>query len=141
MKEVIKTHSEEETIRAGEVFATRLQQGDIVLLNGDLGAGKTHFAKGVARHYGVDSGEVQSPTFSLVHEYHGSIPLYHLDCYRLKKSEEAVDFGIEEYLFGDGISMIEWPERIASILPESSWVVEIRHLDENLREISIFKQD
>ncbi len=131
----------EETLEAGERLAAGLQAGDVVLLKGDLGAGKTHFVKGVARYFGIPEEEVQSPTFSIIHEYPGKIPLYHVDAYRLNRPEEALEFGIEEYLYGDGICLIEWPERIEALLPESSRVVEITHIDEKKRQISIHTQD
>ncbi len=117
-----------------------LSPGDIVQLKGDLGAGKTHFVKGVARFFGVPEHEVQSPTFAIIHEHPGTTPLYHVDAYRLNRPEEALEFGIEEYLYGDGICLIEWPEKIASLLPETCWVVQISHADENRRQISIQQQ-
>jgi tRNA threonylcarbamoyladenosine biosynthesis protein TsaE len=137
----VVTSSSEETLLEGERLAAGLQAGDIVLLKGDLGAGKTHFVKGVARYFGIPVGEVQSPTFSIIHEYPGQIPLYHIDAYRLNRPEEALEFGIEEYLYGDGICLIEWPEKIATLLPENSRVVEIAHIDENKRQITIHMQD
>ncbi len=133
----ITSNSVSETMHAAEEFAAQLRQGDTVLLKGDLGAGKTHFVKGVARFFDIPEDEVQSPTFSLIHEYPGTIPVYHLDCYRLQHPGQAVEIGLEEYLYGDGICLIEWPERIESHLPDSSWDVEIRHGGENQRKIII----
>ncbi len=140
IKKVI-TATVAETMHAGEQFGSILNPGDVVLLKGDLGAGKTHFVKGVARSFQISEDEVQSPTFSLIHEYPGKIPLYHIDVYRLQRSGEALEFGLEEYLYGDGICLIEWPERIASLLPKSCWLVEITHVDEKHRQISIHQQD
>lgn len=140
VREII-TRSADETIAAGRRYAENLRSGDIVLLKGDLGAGKTHFVKGVSGYFGVSSDEVQSPTFSLIHEYPGTIPIYHLDCYRLKKPEEALEFGLEEYLYGDGITVIEWPEIIASLLPQHCRTVEFKHVDENKREIFVHQLD
>ncbi len=137
----ITTSSIGETLLAGEQLGSLLASGDVVLLKGDLGAGKTHFVKGVARFFQIPVDEVQSPTFSLIHEYSGKVTLYHLDAYRLQRPEEALEFGLEEYLYGDGICLIEWPERIASLLPQSCWVVEITHVDKNRRQISIHQQD
>ncbi|MEX0680153.1 MAG: tRNA (adenosine(37)-N6)-threonylcarbamoyltransferase complex ATPase subunit type 1 TsaE [Balneolales bacterium] len=136
----IRSVSEQETLRIAEKFAVCLKPGDVVLLKGDLGAGKTHFIKGVACYFGILPEEVLSPTFSLIHEYQGKVPIYHLDCYRLLQSHQALEMGIEEYLYGDGISLIEWPEKIASMLPENYWVVELKHIDEQIREISIYLQ-
>ncbi|MFO8029890.1 MAG: tRNA (adenosine(37)-N6)-threonylcarbamoyltransferase complex ATPase subunit type 1 TsaE [Cyclonatronaceae bacterium] len=136
----ILSTSIEDTLRAGEGLGAMLSPGDIVQLKGDLGAGKTHFVKGVARFFGVPEHEVQSPTFAIIHEHPGTTPLYHVDAYRLNRPEEALEFGIEEYLYGDGICLIEWPEKIASLLPETCWVVQISHADENRRQISIQQQ-
>ncbi len=143
MKSISKvvTTSIEETLRAGEQFAAGLNPGDIVQLRGDLGAGKTHFVKGVARFFHIPEEEVQSPTFSIIHEYQGRIPLYHVDAYRLNRPEEALEFGLEEYLYGDGICLIEWPEKIASLLPDTCRVVEIAHIDQDKRQITIHLQD
>ncbi|MDG5766865.1 tRNA (adenosine(37)-N6)-threonylcarbamoyltransferase complex ATPase subunit type 1 TsaE [Balneolales bacterium ANBcel1] len=134
-----KSESVGETTAAGQRLAEKLAPGDTVLLKGDLGAGKTHFVKGVARYFGVPEDEVQSPTFALVHEYPGSVPLYHLDCYRLNDADQAGQIGLDEYLYGDGICLIEWPEKIDSRLPDQYWVVEIRHINENTRDISIHR--
>ena len=131
------TSSIEETLRAGEEFAAGLKPGDVVQLKGELGAGKTHFVKGVARFFRIPEEEVQSPTFSIVHEYSGRIMLYHIDAYRLNRPEEALEFGIEEYLYGDGICLIEWPEKIAALLPDTCRVVEIAHIDQDKRQIMI----
>ncbi len=129
-------------MQTGEQLASFLNKGDIVLLKGDLGTGKTHFIKGIARFFDIPGEEVQSPTFSLIHEYPGRIPLYHLDCYRLQSLEEANNLGIQEYLFGDGICLIEWPEKIIPLLTERYlteryWTVELKHIKENERYISI----
>lgn len=135
------TSSIEETLRAGEQFAAGLKPGDIVQLRGELGAGKTHFVKGVARFFRIPEDEVQSPTFSIVHEYSGQVTIYHVDAYRLNRPEEALEFGLEEYLYGDGICLIEWPEKIASLLPDNCRVVEIAHIDQNKRQIMIHRLD
>lgn len=124
MKRVEITHSEEETLRLGKDFAGTLNPGEVVCLKGALGAGKTRFVKGMATAFGINPDDVRSPTFSLIHEYEGSLPLYHFDCYRLKSPEEAVEIGAEEYFYGEGISVIEWPEKIHSLLPPTArWIV------------------
>lgn len=133
----VTTSTVGETVRTGEEFAGYLEQGDIVLLKGELGAGKTHFVKGVARFFGVSENDVQSPTFSLIHEYPGSPPLYHLDCYRLNRPEEALGIGLEEYLYGEGISLIEWPEKVVPLLSGNYWTVEISHKKGQKRHITI----
>lgn len=134
------TSSSLETIRVGRAFASSLKKGDVVLLIGELGSGKTHFVKGVALGMGISEEEVMSPTFSLVHEYQGKLPIYHLDCYRLKNGSEAEEIGLEEYLYGEGVCLIEWPGVIQELLPPQCHSVEIKHIDEKKREISIQKK-
>ncbi len=134
------TTSEMRTILAGERFAARLQPGDIVLLKGELGSGKTHFVKGIARFFDIAPEEVQSPTFSLIHEYVGSVRLYHIDCYRLNKPEDAYEIGLEDYIYSDGISLIEWPEKVEPLLPDNCQIVEISHISKEQRKIIIHHQ-
>ncbi len=135
----VETNSVEETIALGEAFAGRLSAGDIVLLSGDLGAGKTHFVKGVARGMGIDESHVNSPTFTLIHEYTGgTLPVYHVDAYRLKSAQEAVEIGIEDYLFGEGVCLIEWPERLEGLLPEGCIHVNIVSTGTEKRRFSYF---
>lgn len=134
---IMLSSSIEETILFGKQFAERLQPGDVVCLDGDLGAGKTHFVKGIASYFGVDPIEVNSPTFTLINEYHGSSSLYHFDCYRIKNEHEALEIGTEDYLYGDGISVVEWPEKIRNLLPPESVWVYISHKGEHEREILI----
>ncbi len=131
------SNSVEETLEIAKKFAEKLKPGDIVLLEGDLGAGKTHFTKGIAAYFGVKGQEVNSPTFTLINEYRGGLPIYHFDCYRLKNEEEALEFGAEEYLYGDGISIVEWPEKIKGLLPEDAIKIQIEHAGQNSRIIRI----
>lgn len=126
------SHSVAQSQKAGANLAHLLQPGDIVLLEGDLGAGKTTLTKGIAQGLGV-KGYVNSPTFTLVNEYNGRLPVYHLDCYRLESGREALDFGIEEYLYGDGVTIIEWPERISEILPPDFMRIRLSYLSESKR--------
>jgi len=133
----VLSSSIEETILFGKQFAEQLQPGDVVCLVGDLGAGKTHFVKGLASFFGVDPSEVNSPTFTLINEYQGSSTVYHFDCYRIKNDQEAMEIGAEEYLYGDGISVIEWPKKIRNLLPPESVWVTITHKGEGEREILI----
>ncbi|MES2307273.1 MAG: tRNA (adenosine(37)-N6)-threonylcarbamoyltransferase complex ATPase subunit type 1 TsaE [Verrucomicrobiota bacterium] len=128
--------SVEETIQKGsEVIAPRLQPGAVLALTGDLGAGKTHFVKGIAFGLGY-SGEVTSPTFTLLHEYAGGrLSLYHLDLYRIEGAQEAIRFGIEDYLPSDGVTIIEWPERVETILPATTEWWRIRILEDQSRQI------
>ncbi len=139
------THSAEETLSLGEDFARReLQQGAVVLLIGELGAGKTQFAKGVAKAFGLDDYDISSPTYSLVNEYEIRFTdgtngyLFHLDCYRFEKPEELLELGVEEYLYPkNAITLIEWSERIAEYLPEHTFRVIIEELTPESRKISI----
>jgi len=127
--------SVDETIAQGKEFAKELSPGDVVCLNGDLGAGKTHFVKGIASFFGVKEELVTSPTFTLINEYQGSIPIYHFDCYRLESDQEALEIGAEEYLFGDGVSIVEWPEKIRNLIPKNAVWITIKHCGDTEREI------
>src|SRR5438876_7506419 len=109
------TGSDEETRAVGEALGRRLGPGDVVCLEGPLGAGKTTLAQGLARGLGV-ADVVNSPTFTLVQEYEGRRPVFHLDVYRLSGPEEAADLAIPEMIAAGGVLLIEWPERIASLL-------------------------
>jgi len=129
----------EETIRWGsEQMAPRLSAGMILALTGDLGAGKTHLVKGIARGLGYQ-GEVTSPTFTLLHEYLGGrLTLYHLDLYRIQGAQEAIRFGVEDYLpAAEGVTIVEWPERIQSLLPSGTVWWEIQILEDQSRQIKI----
>jgi len=132
--QTIVTRSEEETSEAGDRFAARMRPGDVVLLHGDLGAGKTAFVRGLARGLGAPPDEVSSPTFTLVQEYRGRLTLYHVDLYRLKPIEVA-DLGLDELTDG-AVVAIEWAERWSDA-PPGAWVVQILSEGENQRRISI----
>ncbi|RNC83182.1 MAG: tRNA (adenosine(37)-N6)-threonylcarbamoyltransferase complex ATPase subunit type 1 TsaE [Balneola sp.] len=127
--------SVQDTIQHGVQLAKELKRGDVVCLTGDLGAGKTHFTKGIASYFGVDESKVQSPTFTLINEYDGELPIFHFDCYRLKNIQEALEIGAEDYFYGDGISIVEWPEKIKNLLPEHSVWITIKHKSDSTREI------
>ncbi len=131
------SHSVAETKRIAREFAKTLEEGAVVCLEGGLGAGKTHFVKGMAAAFDIDENMVHSPTFTLIHEYTGTIPLYHFDCYRLESVEEALEIGAEEYFYGEGVSVIEWPERIREIIPEQSIWITIESLGNSKRKIVI----
>jgi tRNA threonylcarbamoyladenosine biosynthesis protein TsaE len=150
------SRSEEETVLLGEEFGKRyLLEGAVVTVSGELGAGKTHFIKGVAGSLGIDEREITSPTFTLVNEYEivdgraGSTgpsassgqalrALYHLDCYRFEKAEDLLALGVEDYLYPKhAATIIEWPERIAALIPRSAIGVEIRVISEFERSIFI----
>ncbi len=141
-KEII-SRSAEETISLGEQFAKEfLGPGLLTVLRGELGAGKTQFAKGIARFFGLDENEIASPTYSLVNEYEissGNIErLFHLDCYRFEKPEELIELGIEEYLYPkNAVTVIEWPERIEYYLPEKRIEVIFEVMSPDERRIFI----
>lgn len=129
------SHSPEQTERLGARLGRLLASGDVIALSGELGAGKTHFVKGLAR--GLDiTDEVRSPTFILANEYRGGrLPLFHVDAYRVASAAEALGFGLEDYLDGEGVTAIEWAERIRPVLPPAHLWIEFRHLTETKRKI------
>jgi tRNA threonylcarbamoyladenosine biosynthesis protein TsaE len=132
------THSEAETEAAGREFAATLAAGAIVLLSGDLGAGKTAFVRGLAEGLGVDPHDVTSPTFTLVQEYRsGRLPLFHVDLYRLKPIE-VDDLGLDEITLAGGVTAIEWPDRLPRPF-EGAVSVTIEHGDGDGRSIAIYK--
>lgn len=135
----VDSTSEEETFAVGRRFAQNLKKGDVVALQGELGTGKTHLVKGIAEEFGVDKARVQSPTFALINEYLGDIPIYHFDCYRMESVREAIEIGAEEYFYGDGVCIIEWPERIASILPPETIWIKLESTGKNTRQFNIKK--
>lgn len=136
MTATVCTCNEAETIALGQKLGAILAPGDVIALTGDLGAGKTTLTKGIAVGAGVQS-EVSSPTFTLIHEHKGRIPFYHVDLYRLESEDLIPDIGIEEYLYGDGVTIIEWSERMASMLPESALLVRLSATGDAEREIEI----
>jgi len=125
MKEII-TDSPEMTVALGEKIAKILKKGDLLALNGDLGAGKTMFVKGIAKGLGYpDSMHVNSPTFVIMKEYRCEVPLYHFDVYRLSGEEFADTVEYKTYFYGKGITVVEWAERISDILPDEYLEVKI----------------
>ena len=132
----ITTHSEEETAEAARELAATLSAGDVVLLYGDLGAGKTAFVRGLAEGLGVARDEVSSPTFTLVHEYRGGrLRLFHADLYRLGTTD-AEDLGLDELGVRDGVLAIEWPDRLGHTF-RGAIEVEIAIVDETSRRITV----
>ncbi|RDW18822.1 tRNA (adenosine(37)-N6)-threonylcarbamoyltransferase complex ATPase subunit type 1 TsaE [Oceanobacillus chungangensis] len=131
-KHQVKTETVEETTAIGQKLASLLQTGDVITLEGDLGAGKTTFTKGLAKGLGVER-TVSSPTFTIIKEYEGRLPFYHIDAYRLEHSEE--DIGLEEYIHGNGVTVIEWAQFIEEFLPEERINIRINYINENKREL------
>jgi tRNA threonylcarbamoyladenosine biosynthesis protein TsaE len=125
------TDDPEATTAVGAALAPFLRPGDVVSLTGDLGAGKTTFVRGAARGLGVEEA-VLSPTFTLVREYRGSYPVYHLDVYRLDRVQDVIDLGFEEILDQGGVVFIEWGDAVDALLPETNLQVELTMADEDV---------
>jgi tRNA threonylcarbamoyladenosine biosynthesis protein TsaE len=135
---VFLTKSVLETIRIGKWVGGQLSVGDVVALFGDLGAGKTHFVKGLAAGVaGVKPDYVSSPSYTLINEYEGKTPFYHIDLYRLISETEAEELGIEEYLHGKGVTAIEWADKILSLLPRELLDIRIQYTGERTRSIEL----
>ena len=135
-----ESRSEDETHRIAAAWAASLQPGAVVLLSGDLGAGKTAFVRGLAQGLGIDPANVTSPTFTLVHEYRGGrLPLVHVDLYRLEQAD-LDDLGMDSDLADQGVLAIEWSERLVR-LPSGAAAVEIVATGESLRTIAIVPRD
>ena len=130
------THSAEETILLGNKIGQKLKPGDIIAMQGTLAAGKTTITKGIAQSLGIDD-TITSPTFCLISEYYGKMPLYHMDVYRLDSIEDFVNLGTDDMLYGDGVSIIEWSEKIMSELPKRTIVLKITPQEDNSRLIEI----
>lgn len=120
----------------GERLGRKLRPGSVVALTGTLGAGKTTLVKGMARALDIDE-EITSPTFTLVSEYRGSLPLYHMDLYRIDSAEEFELIGPEEMLYGDGVSVVEWSEKADTVLPPDAVRITIRIMKDGSRELEV----
>ena len=134
------TSSAQETTALGEKIGTYLKAGDVIAMSGTLAAGKTTITKGIAKALGIEDN-VTSPTFCLISEYQGKIPLYHMDVYRLEGSEDFIDMGAEELLYGNGVCIIEWSEKIKDILPKKTIYLDIKTNADSTREINITNWD
>lgn len=138
MKQTFKTHSPAETQTLGEQLGKTLKTGDVIALIGDLGTGKTCLTQGIARGIGIAPDEVvSSPSYILINEYNGTIPIYHIDLYRLETAAEIAELGLTEYMDSDGICIIEWAERMEHALPEDHMRIDIRWEDENIRHFTV----
>jgi tRNA threonylcarbamoyladenosine biosynthesis protein TsaE len=135
-RRTLRSHAPAETQAIGECLGARLQPGAVVACTGELGAGKTCFLQGLARGLGV-TGPVTSPTFVLVNQYRGRLPVYHLDAYRTGSLTELVDLGLEEMLHGDGVTVIEWADKVLPLLPAWTIRVHLSGLGDEPREITI----
>jgi tRNA threonylcarbamoyladenosine biosynthesis protein TsaE len=133
---VVLTNNEKETMLYGRKLAAQLQEKDVVFIFGDLGAGKTCLVKGIAEGFGISIEYVRSPTFSIINKYAGKMPVYHLDFYRLERAKDIEELGIEEFCGEEGITLIEWPERVLEFLPQKRWEIKIDILGENKRSFN-----
>lgn len=138
MPDKITSHSEEETQSFAENFAKSLKAGSVLLLDGDLGAGKTTFVKGLAKGLGVpESVMTHSPTFTLINQYPGKLNLVHIDLYRIDHRQQLIELGIEEYFDGANILAVEWASKAANFWPSHSIRVSLKSLGSHSREIMI----
>jgi tRNA threonylcarbamoyladenosine biosynthesis protein TsaE len=130
------SHSPAETFNHGRTLAESLRPGDVIALCGDLGAGKTHFVKGLAAELGCDPDAVTSPTFTLINEYTGGrLPLFHFDLYRLESEDELLRVGLDDYLESNGIVAIEWADKFPALLPRGTRWLHFGHTEDGRRTI------
>ena len=138
--------SREDTQLFGELLGRSLEEGDVIALVGDLGTGKTTLTQGIAKGMGI-SQPVNSPTFSLIHEYPGRIPLFHCDPYRLNSPDDLYDLGFEEYFERGGVVIVEWANLVEDLLPEERLTITLKHfdaskeLDEDFRAVTLQTDD
>ena len=130
------THSADETIELGRQIGLKLKKGDIIAMQGTLAAGKTTITKGIAQALEI-SDTITSPTFCLISEYSGKMPLYHMDVYRLDGVEDFINLGTDDMLYGDGVSIIEWSEKIMDELPKKTITLKITLNEDSSRTITI----
>jgi len=130
------TSSPEETVELGKKIGSLLKSGDVIAMQGTLAAGKTTITKGIAAALGVDD-TITSPTFCLISEYQGKMPLYHMDVYRLNGAEDFAELGTDEMIYGNGVSVIEWSEKIMTELPKKTILLRITPQEDGTRLIEI----
>lgn len=134
----LRTRSRDETIAFGQRLGALLRAGDVLALSGPLGSGKTTLTKGLAAGLGVEEPRwVTSPTFVLVHEYEGRVPVYHVDAYRLRGPDDAEALGADELFGGDGVAIIEWSDRIQAALPSERLDIVMTAIEETVRELTL----
>ncbi len=133
------TSSPQETINLGKKIGTSLQGGEVFAINGPLGAGKTHFIKGIAQGLGAENlGQVNSPTFVLVNEYEGRLMLYHLDAYRLEGDDQLEMLGFDDYLSPDSVVLIEWADKVSGVLASITCIdIRLDHVDQTHRKVTM----
>lgn len=136
MKNEFQSKTSEETVGLGERLAGLFQGGEIICLFGDLGSGKTTFTKGIARGLKIKETAVNSPTFVLMNAYKGTLALYHFDLYRVEKANDVLGLGYEEFLYGEGVSVVEWAEKLGALFPAKCLEVHFKLVNENERAIT-----
>ena len=135
---VLSSKSPEQTLYWGKRLGELLERGDVVSLTGDLGAGKTTLTQGISDGLGVgEDCYVTSPTFTIINEYMGRVPVYHLDFYRIDLLSEVENLGLEEYFQGNAVALVEWAEKIKTFLPENYLMVFLEYVDDSVRKISM----
>jgi tRNA threonylcarbamoyladenosine biosynthesis protein TsaE len=139
-RDYVLSHTAEQTTHLGQSLARYLERGDILCLFGDLGSGKTTFVKGLAKGMGIKPDQVSSPTFVLMNAYESKLPLYHFDFYRLESNAEISGIGYDEFLYGHGVSVIEWAERFGTLAPKESLNLRFTHQGEDQRLIEFSAQ-
>ncbi|MCI6316879.1 MAG: tRNA (adenosine(37)-N6)-threonylcarbamoyltransferase complex ATPase subunit type 1 TsaE [Spirochaetia bacterium] len=132
----LKTNTAEETIELGRKIGRLLTKGDVIAMQGTLAAGKTTITKGIAESLGV-TDTITSPTFCLISEYSGKMPLYHMDVYRLDGGEDFINLGTDDMIYGDGVSIIEWSEKIMDDLPKKTIILKLEPQEDGSRIITI----
>lgn len=134
---LIDLDSERETERLGRALADVIETGVVIGLIGPLGAGKTRLVRAIAESLGVDPQAIASPTFVLIHEYEGRIPVFHFDAYRLESPQAFEDLGVTDYWSAGGICLVEWADRVLGLLPRNTWLVCIDPVDPTRRRVSL----
>ena len=140
MNLTIITNSPEETKKIGKEVSKLARPGDLLAFYGELGAGKTCFIQGISQQLEVKD-YVTSPSFTIINEYQGKIPIYHFDLFRLNSAEEILELGYEEYFYGEGLTVIEWAEKIEQFLPKEHLKIDIKFKDRYERIISFISQE
>lgn len=132
----ITVNNLQDTEKIGKIISRCLEKGTVLCLDGDLGAGKTAITQFIAREFGVKE-YITSPTFNIIKEYEGRLPFYHMDVYRIESEDDMYDLGYDEYIYSEGVTVIEWSEKIRGILPEERIDVKIDRIDDNKRIMTI----
>jgi tRNA threonylcarbamoyladenosine biosynthesis protein TsaE len=133
----IQLESEEQTARLGRAIADVVEPGVVIGLVGPLGAGKTWLVRAIAEAHGVDPAAISSPTFVLIHEYEGRLPIYHFDAYRLENSQAFEDLGVGDYWDGGGVCLVEWADRVHALLPDDCWMITLEPTGPTARSVGI----